>query len=410
VSPPSAEEQLRILKHGVVSIVPEDELLQRLRSGRPLRVKLGIDPTAPDIHLGHTVVLSKLRQFQEFGHQPVLIIGDYTALIGDPSGRSATRPVLSADEIEAHARTYQEQVFKIIDRDRSEVHRNSSWLAALRLEEVIRLASKATVARMLERDDFRQRYRRGSPIGLHEFLYPLLQGYDSVRIRADVELGGTDQTFNLLVGRDLQEDAGQPGQIALVVPLLEGTDGVQKMSKSLGNQIGITEAPEDMYGKVMSISDQLMARFYILLSRLPPERQAAIGRGDVHPMEAKKALARELVARFHGAEAAERAAGFFEERFQKRAANQPTPVRISTAGDDIWICQLVKEAGFAPSTSEARRLVGQGAVRVDGKPVDVNFRFRRGAHRLLEVGRRRLAEVAFEVPPGGGGSPAGEKK
>jgi tyrosyl-tRNA synthetase len=394
----SPEAQLELLRLGVVTLIPEEELLARLQSGRPLRVKLGVDPTAPDIHLGHTVTLTKLRQFQELGHQAVLIIGDFTALVGDPSGRSATRPALSRGEVEAHARTYEEQVFKILDRERTEIHRNGEWLSRFSLEDVIRLAARMTVARMLERDDFRQRYRTGSPIGLHEFLYPLMQGYDSVMVRADVELGGTDQTFNLLVGRDLQRDAGQPGQVAMVLPLLEGTDGVQKMSKSLGNHIGIAEPPEDIFGKIMSLSDALMLRYYTLLSTEPVERQEAIARGTVHPMEAKKALASELVARFHGAEAAGQAERFFEERFQKRTAHAPLPVRLSTPADEVWICQLMKDVGFASSTSEARRLVAQGAVRVDGVAVDTNFRFRRGQHRLLEVGRRRLAEITFGGP------------
>jgi tyrosyl-tRNA synthetase len=394
----SVDEQLSALRRGVVSVFPEDEFVARLREGRPLRVKLGVDPTAPDIHLGHAVALTKLRQFQDLGHQAVLIIGDFTALIGDPSGRSATRPALSRAEVEEHARTYQDQVFRILDAGRTEVHRNGEWLSRFSLEDVIRLAAKMTVARMLERDDFRQRYRSGTPISVHEFLYPLMQGYDSVAVRADVELGGTDQTFNLLVGRDLQRDAGQPGQVAIVMPMLEGTDGTQKMSKSLGNHIGIAEQPEEMYGKVMSLSDALMRRYYDLLSTAPEARQAEVREGQMHPMEAKKALAGELVGRFHGDAAARQAAAFFEERFQKRTAHRPTPVDVRTEAQAIWICQLVKDVGFAPSTSEARRLVAQGAVRVDGRVVDVNFQFRRGVDRLLEVGRRRLAEVRFSPP------------
>jgi len=361
----TAEEQLAILRRGVVNIVPEDELLTRLRSGSHLRVKLGVDPTAPDIHLGHTIPIFKLREFQDLGHQAVLIIGDFTALIGDPSGRSATRPVLSRAEVAENARTYVAQVFKVLDPARTEVCHNSEWLSRLTLEDVVRLTGKMTVARMLERDDFRRRYTAGTPIALHEFLYPLVQGYDSVAVRADVELGGTDQTFNLMVGRDLQRDAGQPGQVAMVLPLLEGTDGVQKMSKSLGNHIGITDTPEEMYGKVMSISDPLMVRYHELLSTAPEERIAAVREGQIHPMEAKKGLAAELVERFHGSEAAEQAARFFEERFQKRTAHRPTEVRLDTAADEMGICQLIKEVGFAPSTSEARRLVHQGAVRVD---------------------------------------------
>jgi tyrosyl-tRNA synthetase len=389
-------EQLAIIRRGLVAAIPEEELVSRLRLGRPLRVKLGVDPTAPDIHLGHTIPLRKLRQMQDLGHQAVLIIGDFTARIGDPSGRNTTRPPLSPEAIEANARTYEAQVFTILDPARTEVRRNSEWLAALGLDDVIRLAAQATVARLLEREDFRRRYAAGTPIGLHELLYPLLQGYDSVVVQADVELGGTDQTFNLLVGRDLQRHAGGAGQVALILPLLEGLDGTHKMSKSLGNHVGIAEAPESMYGKIMSISDQLMLRYYELLSDAGAERFEAIRAGRVHPMEAKKALAHELVARFHGLEAADRAATFFAERFQKRTAHAPMRKVVRTDAEDVWICQLLKDIGFAASTSEARRLAAQGAVRVDGTAVGADFRFHRGVHRLLAVGRRRLAEIVFE--------------
>ncbi|HLK12050.1 MAG TPA: tyrosine--tRNA ligase [Candidatus Binatia bacterium] len=393
------EEQLAIIRRGLVAVIPDEELASRLQLGRPLRVKLGVDPTAPDIHLGHTVPLTKLRQMQDLGHTGVLIVGDFTARIGDPSGRNATRPPLSPAEIEANARTYEAQVFKVLDRARTEVRRNSEWLARLGLDGVIHLAAQATVARMLERDDFRRRYQGGTPIGLHELLYPLLQGYDSVAVEADLELGGTDQTFNLLVGRDLQRGAGGVGQVALVLPLLEGLDGVNKMSKSLGNHVGIAEPPETMYGKLMSISDPLMLRYYELLSGVGEARLAVVRAGGVHPMEAKKALAHELVARFHGPEAADRAAAFFAERFQKRAPHAPTRRTLRTDAEDVWICQLLKDVGFAASTSEARRLTAQGAVRVDGEAVGVEFRFRRGVHRLLAVGRRRLAEIVFESAP-----------
>jgi tyrosyl-tRNA synthetase len=326
----------------------------------------------------------------------VLIIGDFTALIGDPSGRSATRPALTPAEVEANAETYQAQVFKILDPQRTEVRRNADWLRDMRMEDVIRLAGRVTIARMLEREDFKSRYQQGTPIGMHELLYPLMQGHDSVAVRADVELGGTDQTFNLLVGRDLQRDAGQAGQVAMVLPLLEGTDGVHKMSKSLGNHIGITEPPEEMYGKIMSLSDELMLRYFELLSLAPEHQLRAIRSKETHPMEAKKALASELVGRFHGVDAAARATRFFEERFQKRTAHEPTPVRVRTSANDVWICQLIKDVGFAASTSEARRLVAQGAVRVDGQAVDLEFRFRRGINNLLEVGRRRVATVTFD--------------
>jgi tyrosyl-tRNA synthetase len=394
----TVDEQLARVRRRALDIVPEDALVERLRAGRPLRVKLGVDPTAPDIHLGHTIPLVMLREFQDLGHRAVLIIGDFTALIGDPSGRTTTRPVLAPAEIEANARTYTEQVFKILDPERTEIRRNSEWLSGLSLRQIVELTAKTTVARMLERDDFRQRYGAGTPIGLHEFLYPLMQGYDSVVVRADVEIGGTDQTFNLLVGRDLQRDAGQPGQVAVVLPLLEGVDGVQKMSKSLGNHIGIAERPEEMYGKLMAISDDLMQRYCRLLSRSSQEQLDAVRAGTVHPMDAKKALAGEIVTRFHGPEDAARAARFFEERFQKRTAYRPTPVRLGTAAE-VWVCQLMKDIGFASSTSEARRLVAQGAVRVDGRSIDVNYRFRPGQDRLLEVGRRRLAEVTVDEAP-----------
>jgi tyrosyl-tRNA synthetase len=384
-------EQFDVLRRNAVEVYTEGELRERLAAGRPLRVKLGVDPTAPDIHLGHTVALQKLRQFQDLGHQAVLIIGDFTARIGDPSGRSATRPQLTAEQIEANAATYLEQLFKVLRRDQTEVRRNSEWLAGMGLDDVVRLAGRMTVARMLERDDFQRRHRSGNPIGLHEFLYPLLQGWDSVVVRADVELGGTDQTFNLLVGRDLQRSQDQAQQVAMVLPLLEGLDGQQKMSKSLANHVGISEPPEDMYGKLMSISDALMLRYYDVLSTASAERLAQIRRGEVHPLEAKKALAGEIVSRFHGAEAAEKAAIFFRDRFQNREANDPEVHEIDET--EMWIAQLLKTVGFASSTSEARRLVAQGAVRVDGNPVGVDFRFRPGTHKLLSVGRRRLAEI-----------------
>jgi tyrosyl-tRNA synthetase len=386
-------EQLRRITDGAANVFPLDELRARLSAGRPLRVKLGVDPTAPDIHLGHTVALTKLRQCQDLGHQAVLIVGDYTARIGDPSGRSVTRPALSAEDIEGFAATYEAQVFKILDRERTEVRRNSEWFAEFRLDDVLRLVSQMTVARMLERDDFQQRHGAGTPIGLHEFLYPLMQGYDSVVVRADVEVGGTDQTFNLAVGRDLQRAAGQRGQVAVLLPLLEGLDGVQKMSKSIGNHIGITEPAEDMYGKLMSISDELMRRYIELLSTQPEGILAPLGRGELHPMDAKKALAHELIARYHGEQRAVQAEAFFRDRFQRRQDNEPVVVHLDGDVREVWICKLLKDIGFATSTSEARRLAVQGAVRVDGVTVDPEFRFRPSHDRLVSVGRRRLAEV-----------------
>jgi tyrosyl-tRNA synthetase len=389
----TVDEQIGLIRRGTVQMYSEAELRDRLAQGRPLRVKLGVDPTAPDLHLGHTVVLEKLRQLQDLGHQAVLIIGDYTALIGDPSGRSATRPQLTREQVDENARTYQEQVFKILDRDRTEVHRNGEWFAGMRLDEVIRLAAQVTVARMLERDDFEGRYRKGNPIGLHEFLYPLMQGWDSVKVRSDLEIGGTDQTFNLLVGRDLQRAASQVGQVALTLPLLEGTDGVQKMSKSLGNHIGISEAPEEMYGKLMSISDELMERYGLLLVSNEPEWEE---KRPAHPLERKKTLASLLVARFHGIDAAGAGRTYFERRFQDRTDFQPTPVVIRTDASQIWICKLLKDIGLAASTSAARRLVSEGAVRVDGIVVGAEFQFKRGEHRRVAVGRRRIAEVEFD--------------
>jgi tyrosyl-tRNA synthetase len=386
-------EQFDWLTRNGVQVYTEEALRARLTEGRPLRVKLGVDPTAPDIHLGHTVVLGKLREFQDMGHHAVLIIGDFTARIGDPSGRSATRPQLTGEEVTANAATYLEQVGKILDETRLEIRYNSEWFAGFSFEDVIRLAARLTLARTLERDDFEQRHREGAPIGLHELLYPLMQGWDSVVVRADVELGGTDQTFNLLVGRDLQREAGGPGQVALLMPLLEGIDGTQKMSKSLGNQIGVSEPPAEMYGKVMSISDRLMLRYYDLLSRNREARRAAVA-SALHPMEAKKLLAHELVSRFHSEVEADQAARFFLERFQQRASNDPTPVTLVADAPTVWVCQALKEIGFAKSMSDARRLVGQGAVRVGDVPVGLEFQLQPGSTYLVAVGRRRLASVS----------------
>jgi len=392
-------QQLTRLLRGTANVFPLDELRSRLEGGAPLRVKLGVDPTAPDIHLGHTVALTKLRAFQDLGHHAILIIGDYTARIGDPSGRSATRPSVSVADVERFAATYEQQVFKILDRSRTEVRRNGEWFGEFQLDDVLRLVSHMTVARMLERDDFKQRYGEGTPIGLHEFLYPLMQGYDSVVVRSDVELGGTDQTFNLAVGRDLQRAAGQPGQVAMLLPLLEGLDGSQKMSKSLGNHIGITEPAEEMYGKLMSISDRLMERYVELLSSREADGATPSHGGGLHPMEAKKALAAEIVARFHGEDEATKAAEFFRDRFQRRQDNEPVAVTLEPGRGEVWICQLLKEIRFAASTSEARRLASQGAVKVDGQTVDAEFRFRPGEHELVAVGRRRLARVRVGEKP-----------
>lgn len=393
----SVEEQLREIKRGTVDIIPLEELKRKLETGRPLRVKLGLDPSAPDLHLGHTVVLNKLRQFQDLGHVVIFLVGDFTGMIGDPTGRSETRKPLTREQIQANADTYTHQAFKILDPQRTEIRFNSEWMGEISSADMIRLCSQYTVARLLERDDFAKRFRENTPIHVHELLYPLVQGYDSVALRADVELGGTDQRFNLLVGRDLQRAYGQEPQAILTMPLLEGTDGVQKMSKSLGNYIGITEPPTEIYGKVMSISDQLMLKYYELLSAVDSARVDAIKRGEIHPMEAKQQLAAELVARFHGIEAGERAAIDFVQRFQRREL--PTDIEtFSWSGQEstVWICHLMREAGLVKSTSEARRLIMQGGVRLDGEKLDdADFQVPASGEKILQVGRRRIMRVVF---------------
>jgi tyrosyl-tRNA synthetase len=397
-------EQLAVLRRGAVEVIPEEDLVRKLeravQTGTPLRVKLGADPSAPDLHLGHTVVLQKLRDFQDCGHTAIFLIGDFTGMIGDPSGRSETRKPLAREQIAANAATYEKQVFKILDRARTEIRFNSEWMDGMRAADLVKLAAQCTVARLLERDDFAKRFREGHPIGIHEFLYPLVQGYDSVALRADVELGGTDQKFNLLVGRDLQRWAGQEPQAVLTTPLLEGTDAKpvdgrlvgQKMSKSLGNAIGIEEPPIAMYGKVMSISDELMLRYIELLSRSEdrpdPRRQ---------PMNAKKALAAEIVARFWGRAEAERAAEEFSRRFQRGERPSEIPeIRWDGGGDSVWICRLLTEVGLTKSNSEASRLIAQGGVRLDGVAVtDPRREIPTVGASLLEVGKRRIARVKF---------------
>jgi tyrosyl-tRNA synthetase len=397
----SVEAQLREIQRGTVDIIPLEELKRKLDTGRPLRVKLGADPSSPDLHLGHTVVLNKLRQFQQLGHTVIFLIGDFTGMIGDPTGRSETRKPLTREQIKANAETYTKQVFKILDPDKTEIRFNSEWMEALSSSDMIRLCSQYTVARLLERDDFAKRFGENTPIHVHELLYPLVQGYDSVALRADVEVGGTDQRFNLLVGRELQRSYGQEPQVILTMPLLEGTDGVQKMSKSLGNYIGITEAPTEMYGKVMSISDPLMVKYYELLSAVDNARVEAITHGDIHPMDAKQQLAAELVARFHGPEAANKAAADFVQRFQRREL--PSELEVFTwAGQEptAWICHVMREAGVAKSTSEARRLILQGGVRLDGEKVeDADLHVPTQGERILQVGRRRIMKVVFTQSP-----------
>jgi len=393
----STEEQLRIIRRGAADLINEAELREKLARGKPLRVKAGFDPTAADLHLGHTVLMWKLRQFQELGHHVIFLVGDFTARIGDPSGRSETRPALSTDVIALNARTYQDQAFKILDRERTEIAWNSAWMDRMSAADLIKLAGEYTVARMLERDDFHKRFHEHRPISVHEFLYPLIQGYDSVELRADVELGGTDQRFNLLVGRELQRVRGQAPQVVLTMPLLEGIDGVQKMSKSLGNAIGITDAPADMYGKIMSISDALMLRYYELLSELDASALEDVRGGRIHPMTAKKALAHELVGRYHGRKAADAAAEEFVRRFQEGQLPDEIPEH-RWSGDDaeVALARVLKESGLAASAGEGRRLVAQGGVRIDGERVsDPELRLKAAGSVLIQVGKRRLARVVF---------------
>jgi tyrosyl-tRNA synthetase len=395
---PNAHEQLSELKRGASEVLLESELLKKLAKGQPLRVKAGFDPTAPDLHLGHTVLINKMRRFQDFGHEVIFLIGDFTGLIGDPTGRNATRPPLTADEVKANAGTYQEQIFKILDPNKTRIEFNSRWMNQMSSSGLIQLAARHTVARMLERDDFSKRYKTGQPIAIHEFLYPLVQGYDSVALKADVELGGTDQKFNLLMGRQLQESFGQEAQVVLTMPLLEGLDGVNKMSKSLGNYIGVTEPADDMFGKLMSISDALMWRYFDLLSfrnNLEIEqfkRDVSAGR---NPMEVKFELAREITARFHGLEAAHRAREAFAARSQKREVPENVEKRvIAIDQSSISVAQLLKLAGLTQSTSAANRLIEQGGVRIDGEKLsDTKSVVVVGSKHLFQVGKRQFAEI-----------------
>jgi tyrosyl-tRNA synthetase len=391
-------QAVQTIRRGADELIVEEELVKKLASGRKLRVKLGLDPTAPDLHLGHTVVINKLRHFQELGHQVQFLIGDFTGMIGDPTGKNQTRPPLSREAILANARTYQDQVFKILDRERTQILFNSEWSDKLGAEGMIRLASRYTVARLLERDDFSRRYKRGEPISVHELLYPLMQGYDSVAMKSDVELGGTDQKFNLLVGRELQKQYGQEPQCILTMPLLEGLDGKEKMSKSLGNYVGISEPPREMFGKLMSISDPLMWRYIELLSF---ESSATVAKwktevdGGRNPREIKVLFAKEIVARFHSSDAARRA----EEDFEARHRHGELPgdiAEFTLAGGagGVTVTQTIKAAGLAPSVSEAQRLVDQGGVKVDGTRVsDRSLRFTAGQTFVLQVGKRKAARI-----------------
>jgi tyrosyl-tRNA synthetase len=389
---------LRLIKRGTEEILLESELTERLKSGRRLRVKAGFDPTAPDLHLGHTVLINKLRQFQDLGHEVLFLIGDFTGMIGDPTGKNATRPPLSRDEVIENARTYESQIYKILDPEKTLVMFNSSWLGEMQATELIQLAAKHTVARMLERDDFSKRYKSGQAISIHEFLYPLLQGYDSVATHADVELGGTDQKFNLLVGRELQKEFAQPPQVVITLPLLEGTDGVNKMSKSLGNYIGINEPPEEMFGKLMSISDVLMWRYLELLSAQDLgtiEQWRREVQAGANPRDVKIRLALEMVTRFHGQAAAERAHQSFVQRFQQREMPDVIPeVELAGQGKGMAVPRILKESGLVASTSEAMRLMKQGGVRIDGeKAEDPAREVAAGEAHVFQVGKRKFLRI-----------------
>jgi tyrosyl-tRNA synthetase len=402
----SVQEQMAVIRRGAVEVLVESELeeklVESLKTGVPLKIKAGFDPTAPDLHVGHTVLIQKLKQFQDLGHEVYFLIGDFTGMIGDPTGKSETRKALTREQVLQNAQTYKEQVFKILDPARTRVVFNSSWMGPMSAADLIALASRYTVARMLERDDFHKRFAGQQPIAVHEFLYPLVQGYDSVALQADVELGGTDQKFNLLVGRELQKQSGQRPQTVLTMPLLEGLDGVNKMSKSLGNYIGITEPAKEIYGKVMSISDELMLRYYELLSdvdlaTLQKVRDGVAHQpGGLHPMESKKALARELVARFYDSAEAEKAEEEFVHQFkQKEIPDDIQTVRIISA-EPVWICRLLAEAGLAASNGEARRLVQQGGVKLNGEKVaDPDQEVLPGGELVLQAGKRRFARVVF---------------
>ncbi|MGA8574010.1 MAG: tyrosine--tRNA ligase [Desulfobaccales bacterium] len=401
------DEQLALIKQGCQEIIREEDLKARLQeaiaTGKPLRIKAGFDPTAPDLHVGHTVLIQKLKHFQDLGHQVIFLIGDFTGLIGDPSGKSETRPPLTEAEVKANAATYERQIFKILDPKKTLIDFNSRWMKEMSAQDLIKLAARHTVARMLEREDFHKRYTSQTPISIHEFLYPLIQGYDSVALKADVELGGTDQTFNLLVGRDLQREYGQPPQVVITLPLLEGLDGVQKMSKSLGNYVGIDEAPGVMFGKIMSISDPLMLRYFELLTDIAPAELARLredlAQGRKHPRQVKEELALELVARYHGQDAALEAAQEFARIFRdKGLPEEVEEVDLKAAGSKLWLPKAMVDAGLAGGTSEARRLITQGGVQVDGEKVtDANLELTAGNSYLLKVGKRRFKRVTLSA-------------
>jgi tyrosyl-tRNA synthetase len=403
----TVNDQLILIRRGVVEILPEEEMAAKLKrslaTGQPLRIKAGFDPTAPDLHLGHTVLIQKLKHFQELGHQVIFLIGDFTGMIGDPSGKSETRKPLTEAEVLENAKTYERQIYKILDPDKTLVDFNSRWMKPMSAQGLIELAAKHTVARMLEREDFHQRFTNHAPISIHEFLYPLVQGYDSVALRSDVELGGTDQKFNLLVGRELQREYGQEPQVVLTMPLLEGLDGVQKMSKSLGNYVGIDEPPQEMFGKIMSISDTLMLRYYELLSDLSVgdlERlKADLDGGALHPRLAKENLAKEMVARYHSPAAAEEAARQFAAVFREGALpKEIEEVNLTVAEKLVWLPKVLNQVGLTGGTSEARRLIQQGGVQVDGDKVsNVDLELAVGHTYLLRVGKRKFKKVHLQA-------------
>lgn len=397
----SAAEQFRLISHGVADLLPEEEFKKKLEksvaTNTPLIVKLGLDPTAPDIHLGHTVVLRKLKLFQDFGHKVIILIGDFTARIGDPTGKSVTRPPLTEEQVITNAKTYQEQIFKVLDPEKTEVRFNSEWLSKLDFADVLKLASKYTVARMLERDDFHKRYTEGRPISIHEFMYPLMQGYDSIALKADVEFGGTDQTFNLLMGRHLQGEEGMPEQTIITMPILEGLDGVQKMSKSLGNYIGISEAPSEMYGKAMSIPDELMMRYFMLVTDMSIEEQEQLSKelesGVAHPRDVKMKLAHTIVRLYHGEEAANFGQDEFVRVFQKHAMPTDIPeYKVAFTEEPVFVPQLLSDAGLTASNGEARRSIKAGAFKIDGEKCnDEHIVLKDGM--VLQVGKRKFIKI-----------------
>ncbi len=395
------QQALAEIKRGCEEILLEEDLIEKLKEGKPLKIKAGFDPTAPDLHLGHTVLINKMRTFQQLGHEVIFLIGDFTGMIGDPTGKNVTRKPLTRDDVLANAQTYQDQVFKILDPAKTRIAFNSEWMEKLGAAGMIKLAARQTVARMLERDDFKKRYANNQSIAIHEFLYPLVQGWDSVALQADVELGGTDQRFNLLMGRELQKDEGQRPQTIIMMPLLEGLDGVQKMSKSLGNYIGITDAPTEMFGKIMSISDDLMWRYFDLLSFRPIAEVAELkvqAQNGRNPRDIKIELAKELIARFHGQDAAEAAHQDFIQRFSNKALPDDIPeVTLTLAGDSLPIAVLLKEAGLVESTSEALRMIKQGAVKLNGdtKVEDSKQEFTKGSSTIFQVGKRKFAKVTL---------------